>query len=250
MKAIIIFIQLLIVSVTHVKGQVPLSMDQYTLSDKYREEYDTIINKEVIDLNPFDKSTQDQVSITVWGMRQDYRIDIQYLPEDTNVYFTSYIYHTQSSKPKWIERRKFYKSKVKSKKTWEIKMKSTKLNLDDVRGIIEILDSVNFQELPSSREMTRDIGLVQADGYGFSFDIKKDGVSVLYDINRLNLNEHKKLNRLQPIEQLLLSFFEKNELWVECIGVLGYWYQTLSSPSRFFKDRVQKSDDDINLNGE
>lgn len=211
-EPIIIFI-FLFLTLFQSHGQTLKSKDVYILkSRQYTDLQDSIVYKDSIDLNPFKlEENINQVTIIVYGLEQDYRLDIKSTSSDTTAYITTYTYEIKSSKPTKEEKRMFPNYKIDKKEEWLLKTKLTAVTDTFINSVLTIIEKVDFDSLPSYEKMRDDIGLIQMDGRSFSYTIRNKNHVVTYYVNSLYLKEHEKLNDLKPIEPLLLDFFKNRK---------------------------------------
>jgi hypothetical protein len=194
------------------------SKDVYKLkSRKYTWLPDSTVYKDSIDLNPFkQQENKRQITIFVGGLEQSIRLDIKITNLDTTAFLTAYTYEIKLVKPTKEEKRMFPKYRIEKKEEWKLKAKVTAINDTIINSVLTIIESVNFDSLPSYETMRDEVGLVQMDGHGFRFNLSSDDYKKKYSVNSLYLNRHEKLKDLQPIESLLLDYLkDRNDLKVE-----------------------------------
>lgn len=223
-EPIIIFI-LLFLTLFQSYGQTLETKDVYKLkSRQYTWLPDSTVYMDSIDLNPFKlEENINQITIFVDGLEQRYRLDIKLTSSDTTAYITAYTYEVKPSKPSKEEKRMFPNYKIDKKEEWKLKSKLTAVTDTIINSVLTIIETVDFDSLPSYEKMRDDIGLIQCDGHGFGFAIRNENYIVKYYVNSLYLNKHEKLNDLHPIESLLLDFLKnRNNLKVKYLNDACY----------------------------
>lgn len=198
--------------VFEISGQILSWKDVYKLKSRQITFIpDSTIYKDSVDLNPIIGQFNHTVTIFLYGLEQSYRFDIASSIADTLGFVTAFTYEIASVKPTRDEKRMFPKFKIEEKEEWRLKSKVTPLDDIIVQSILAIIDSVNFESLPSSDTMSRDLSFFQVDGHGFAFTIENASSSIDYSVNSLYLNKHEKLANLKPIEPILIDYVKKKE---------------------------------------
>jgi hypothetical protein len=210
---IIIFILLLLISYG-ANCQIASSKSVYKLKSKQHSFVpDSVICKDIIDLNPFTEHNYLQISIFI-DLFLNYRFDLKLTEKDTIAFITIFTYEIKRVKTSKQEKQMFPNYKIWRKEEWTLISKVTPISDTISKSIISIIESVNFEDLPSRETIAKDIGFVQADGYGFRFIIKRKGVTTSFSVNSLYLNKHEKLIKLKPIETLLMNYIMNNSNFV------------------------------------
>ena len=199
-------------------GQTLESKDVYNLkSRRFTWLPDSTVYKDSIDLNPFKQQENiKQITIFVGGIEQSIRLDIKLTNTDTTAFLTAYTYEIKLAKPTKKEKQMFPNYRIDKKEEWKLKTKVTAVTDTIINSVLTIIESVNFDSLPSYEAMRDEIGFLQVDGHGFGFNISSSNYKKSYSVNSLYLNRHHKLRDLRPIESLLLDYLKnRNDMKVE-----------------------------------